>query len=101
MKSKVFKFEGRSFRYDYDHSIVEWVSKADAATREDEREWIDKFGEPLYGIDDCGYYVVDSIGLNRKNWEQRSTREEYLWEWVQEIEYELKCELKSLRGSLR
>lgn len=88
MKSRPYKFAGKLFRYDFVHSLVEWISKADATMIADEKEWREKYGHSLYDIDEDGFAVVDTIGLHVDNWKHKETRDEYLDEWVQEISFE-------------
>lgn len=89
MKSRPYKFAGKLFRYDFDHSLVEWILKADASMIADEKEWREKYGHSLYDIDEDGFAVVGTIELNVDNWKDKETRDEYLYEylyeWVQEI----------------
>ena len=51
MKSNPVKVSGKLFRYDFDHSVVEYIIKADAETISEENEWKRKYGSPLFGID--------------------------------------------------
>lgn len=100
-KSKITKVGKKSFRYNYDHSVVEWVTKASAEEIKDNKEWQAKYGKDLWDIDEDGYMVVDAIGLHKENWDNKEARMEYLNEWVMDIEettaYELdmfvKCEM--------
>lgn len=57
-----FRAGGNSylFEYDYEHNLVLWV-------------------------DDDGT-EIDAVGLSRQNWDDIEAREEYLLEWVWEIE---------------
>ena len=66
MKSKVYKLDGKMFRYNFDRNTVEYVAKAGNEELKDEAEWMQKYGEPLFGIDHDGYMVIDSIGLSRE-----------------------------------
>ena len=56
MKSNPVKVSGKLFRYDFDHSVVEYIIKADAETISEENEWKRKHGSPLFGIDPEGVY---------------------------------------------
>ena len=89
-KSGIYKYGKKSFRYDYDRAVVEWVSKASKEELKDEAEWIEQYGKPLLRIDDKGYFVVDSVGLSRENWQNKEVRDEYLAEWCYEIEEEVR-----------
>ena len=85
MKSKVYKLDGKMFRYNFDRNTVEYVAKAGNEELKDEAEWMQKYGEPLFGIDHDGYMVIDSIGLSRENWENREARDSYLHGWAQDL----------------
>jgi hypothetical protein len=97
--SKNYKFNGKTFRYDFDHCVVEWISKADAEMVKEEMEWkANHNGRSLFDIDENGYTVVDSIGLRWENWDNRETRDEYLAEWIAELEYEAKLLARDFVG---
>jgi len=95
MKSKPYKFNGKMFRYDYEHSVVEHIMKADKEAIKDEAEWKEKYGKPLFGIDEDGYIVVGSIGFSPENWENKDIRDEYLYEWSYELDYEIEVECEN------
>lgn len=88
MKSKPYKVSGKLFRYDFDSSTVEYIAKAGTEEIEADREWKETHGRSLYGIGDDGYMVLDTIGLNRKNWENRAARDEYLSGWAVDLDAE-------------
>ena len=88
MKSKPYKVSGKLFRYDFDSSTVEYIAKAGTEEIEADREWKETHGRSLYGIGDDGYMVLDTIGLNRKNWEIRAARDEYLSGWAVDLDAE-------------
>lgn len=89
MKSKVYNYEGKCFRYDYQYNLLEYISKADMETIREEEEWkATHNGRGLFDIDSEGYYLVDSIGLREENWKNKETRNEYLSEWMHELHYE-------------
>ena len=88
MKSKVYKLNGKLFRYNFDRCTVEYVVKAGKEELKDEDEWMQKHGEPLFGIDHDGYMVIDSIGLSRENWKNREARDEYLSAWSMDLDAE-------------
>ena len=81
MKSNPVKVSGKLFRYDFDHSVVEYIIKADAETIDAEIEWEQKHGSQLYGVGADGYIVLASAGL----------RKEYLSRWADELEEEATC----------
>lgn len=91
MKSKPYKLGDKLFRYDYENSEVEYIYKADEETIREEKEWIAEHGRPLYGIDEDGYSVVETVGLGRENWENRESRDEYLNIWADELDEEALC----------
>lgn len=88
MKSRVYKLDGKLFRYNFDCCTVEYVTKAGKDELKDEAEWIQNHGKPLFGIDHDGYMVIDSIGLSRENWENREARDDYLHGWSQDLDAE-------------
>lgn len=87
--TQIYHYRKKTFRYDFDHAIVEYISKADEEMLKDEAEWkANHNGRSLFGIDEDGYMVCDSVGLRRENWRSVATRNEYLDEWIAEMEYE-------------
>lgn len=88
MKSKPYKLHGKLFRYDFDRRVVEYISKAGTEEIADEAEWKKKHGGELFGIDGDGYIVLDTVGLSMDNWTNKGAREEYLAEWVFELDEE-------------
>ena len=91
MKSNPVKVSGKLFRYDFDHSVVEYIIKADAETISEENEWKRKYGSPLFGIDAEGYIVCSTAGLSVGNWKDVDARREYLSEWASELSEEESC----------
>ena len=65
--SKNYKRGGKTFRYRWDDSVVEWIYKD-----EETGEWVE----------------LDGVGLRRENWENKEARDEYLDGWIFEIEEE-------------
>lgn len=63
MKSNPVKVSGKLFRYDFDHSVVEYIIKADEEIINAEIEWEQKHGSQLYGVGADGYIVLESVGL--------------------------------------
>jgi len=88
MKKQIYKRGKRTFRYDFDRAVVEYVAKADPEMLEDNAEWQAKYGKNLWDIDDDGYMVVDSAGLSRANWKNKESRNYYLDEWNYELDEE-------------
>lgn len=91
MKSNPVKVSGKLFRYDVDHSVVEYIIKADAETIDAEIEWEQKHGSQLYGVGADGYIVLASAGLRKENWMNAAARKEYLSGWADELEEEATC----------
>ena len=79
------KIGKRMFRYDAERCVVQYVDKATPDMYEDDKEWMAKYGHPLWGIDNDGYIVLDSAGLSREHWNDKEARIEYLTEWSYEI----------------
>ena len=90
-KSRVYKRQNKLFRYDYDHSLVCWVAKATADEIDDNKEWIEKYGKPLFDIDSSGYMEIQAVGLRQENWKNKKMRDSYLDMWIDEIEEESRC----------
>lgn len=88
--SGITKVNGKAFRYDYKHACVQYVSKVDAETLEENENWIKEFGHPLFHIDSTGYIVNLEAGLQIEHWTNREARAEYLEEWSYEIEEEIR-----------
>lgn len=61
--SRNYTLQGKTFRYDYDNNIVEWIYKENG-------KW----------------EVIDGAGLRLENWKNKETRNEYLQEWIMDIE---------------
>lgn len=91
MKSNPVKVSGKLFRYDFDHSVVEYIIKADAETIDAEIEWEQKRGSQLYGVGADGCIVLASAGLRKENWMNTAARKEYLSEWADELSEEENC----------
>ena len=87
-KSRVYKLEGYTFRYDYDNSVVEWVTKATADEIADDKEWMERNGRPLWGVDEHGYIVNEAVGLSAEHWKDKEARDEYLSGWIDELDEE-------------
>lgn len=85
-KSGIYKFGGKIFRYDFDHCLVELLAKATKQELDDNAEWLAKYGKPLWDIDSDGYIEIAAAGLRKENWQRRAVRDEYLAEWIAEIE---------------
>ena len=75
MKSKPYKLNGKLFRYDFDHSMVEYIYKADAEDIALEEEWEKTHDDRIYEIDADGYIVMDAAGLHKDNWTNKPARD--------------------------
>lgn len=65
--SKIYKVGKKSFRYNYDEAMLEWVSNITKRIKKDNEEWQKEFGHDMWDIVD-GKVVNDRIGLMRENW---------------------------------
>ena len=92
--SGVYKRGGKCFRYDFQNCLVQLVYKAGEEELADNAEWMAKHGEPLWDIDESGYMVSQSVGLRPENWKNKAVRDEYLDEWLFELDEELACEVE-------
>lgn len=88
MRTQIYRFRGKIFRYRFDDAVVEHVAKADADMIAEEKDWIARHGTPLLDLDADGYFVLSAAGLSRQNWTRKSVRDEYLEEWCCEIDAE-------------
>ena len=91
MKSKPYNVHSKLFRYDFDRSVVEYISKADAEMIADDAEWERKYGRKLFDIGEDGYMVLNTVGLHKDNWNNKEARDEYLSGWAFELDEELHC----------
>lgn len=86
---QIYKYNGKTFRYDFNRSVVEYVAKADAQMVADDNEWkATHNGRSLWDIDADGYIVLDAVGLSREHWKHKDERNEYLDEYAYELDYE-------------
>lgn len=89
MKDQIYKRGKRTFRYDFENAIVEYITKADAKTIEEDNEWKARHnGASLFDIDEDGYITLDGAGLSRANWKDKELRDLYLDEWNAELDEE-------------
>ena len=94
MKSKPYKLNGKLFRYDFDHSMVEYIYKADAEDIALEEEWEKNHDDRIYEIDADGYIVMDAAGLHKDNWTNKAARDEYLSAWIVDLDEEAEAMAK-------
>lgn len=78
MKSNPYKLDGKLFRYDFDHSMVEYIFKAEAEDIAFEQEWEKTHDYRIYEIDAEGYMVMEAVGLHKDNWTNKRAMGRYL-----------------------
>lgn len=86
--SRVVKYNGKLFRYNYNHGMVEYVMKVTNEVLTENEEWIKQFGEPLFEVRN-GYVVIDEVGLYHENWDNIESRESYLSLYCDDLDEEL------------
>ena len=86
--SKVVKCDGKLFRYNYEHGVVEYVTRVTKSMLADNEKWMRKFGHPLWDIKD-GYVVLDEVGLSYDNWKNAEARESYLIDYSDDLDDEI------------
>ena len=69
-----YKYKGKDFAYDKKHSIVMQIFKDD--------EEVEMMG------DDAPWRELEGVGLRRDNWDDKNLRNQYLDEWIMDIEAE-------------
>lgn len=94
-----YRVAGISGMYFYDraNSLVICASELGEERRQENDQWIEKYGEPLYDIftvDGKDYVEWDAIGLNIENWENVELRNEYLYEWQDQHQQEVENLIK-------
>lgn len=94
MKSKPYRLNGKLFRYDFDHSMVEYIYQAAAEDIAFEREWENTHNSRLHEIDDDGYIVMEAAGLHKDNWTNKAARDEYLSAWIVDLDAEAEAMAK-------
>jgi hypothetical protein len=77
----------REFRYDEEHSMLQWVTQLDEQMIQDNLEWNAKFGHDLWESKD-GYCVIHEIGLSSENWHDAPGY------WVERFNEEIDWELQ-------
>ena len=94
MKSNPYKLAGKLFRYDFDHSMVEYIFKAEAEDIAFEQEWEKTHDYRIYEIDAEGYMVMEAVGLHKDNWTNKAARDEYLAAWIVDLDAEAEAMAK-------
>ena len=90
-KSGIYKYRGKEFRYNYEDAVVEYVSNLSKKELEANEKYRQKYGKPIFPVDEKGYWLVDEIGLSVENWKNKEARNEYLAGWIYELELEAEC----------
>lgn len=85
----LYKYRGKTFRYDYENGLVSYLFKATDQEYKDNEDWRKSFGNDLWDIDEDGYIENQTVGLMRANWENREMRNSYLDMWIDEMEEEV------------
>lgn len=86
----------KTFLYDEEKATVYYVAPATEEEKKDNEEWQEKYGKnhwPLWDfINHNGkdYTIITYAGLSRENWKNKEAREEYLSEWLLELDEEIK-----------
>lgn len=92
MKSQPYKAFGKLFRYNFTTCTVEYIQKADEDEVKINEEWKGTHGgRSLFSIDSDGYITLETIGLNRENWERKDVRDCYLSAWCKDLDDELEA----------
>ena len=94
MKSNPYKLDGKLFRYDFDHSMVEYIFKAEAEDIAFEQEWEKTHDYRIYEIDAEGYMVMEAVGLHKDNWTNKAARDEYLAAGIVDLDAEAEAMAK-------
>ena len=72
--SEIYNYQGKAFRYDYENSLLQYVYIV-----EEDDELLGKKGDIV---------EIDAVGLNKEHWENKPQRDEYLFEYVADLEAE-------------
>lgn len=92
MKKNIVKLGKHYFKYDRDHAMVMMMLKPSASELkdmlQDNAEWMEKFGEPLWNLDENNLCEIDRIGLSRESWDDPEARTAYLEDWDADTEAE-------------
>lgn len=80
-----YYYNGHIFRYNLTDSIVRMVCPITDEEKAENAEWQQKYGRPLYPVDDMDFTTITSAGLSKENWFNIEIRDEYLYEWISEV----------------
>lgn len=81
-----YYYKGYYFEFDKDMSTCYMKCKANESNYIVDDIMIDEFGYPLFDIDEYGYYLLDVRGMSNKIWENKNSRNQFIDEWVGELE---------------
>ena len=70
--SEIYELDGKKFQYNYTDSIVEYIY-----VLEEDEEMLGHKGD---------IFEMDEAGLKRENWDNKEIRDEYLREWIMELD---------------
>lgn len=89
MKKNIVKLGTHYFKYDRDHGIVSMMYKPSASElksmKQDNAEWLEKYGSLLWDLDENGLCEIDQAGLLPENWDDPEARTGYLEDWEADI----------------
>ena len=77
--SRVYTYQGKHFIYDWQESLVLYVLNIPFDSE------LDKPEDYIRGK----WWIADSVGLRRENWQNKERRDEYLSEYCADLDYEL------------
>lgn len=88
--SRIYKVGKRSFRFNYEHCVIEYIAKMDEQKLKENEEWLKEFGEPMWETDETGRYtILDSIGCFLEDWKE--SPKGMCEMWSDQIEEEMRC----------
>ena len=86
-KYQVYKYEGKMFIYDKENALLSRLFKTSEEELEDRGFWEDH-GVTFIDYKGKTYEALDWVGLSRENWKRKAVRDEYLAEYLMELEME-------------
>lgn len=75
--SEIVKVKGKSFRYDYEKKLVQYV-------------FIIEEDDEVLGWKKGNIDVIDEVGLREENWNNKNNRKQYLIEYACQLEEEVR-----------
>lgn len=85
-KSKVYRYKGRKFRYNYEKSVIEHVDQLTPSEVGINEKYRKKYGKPIFETDKNRYYVFASIEFNSEDWKNKATRDKRLDSWCDALD---------------